>query len=96
MTLCSRCKRRETAPGLRRGVEVNSLQWCRHCLDVQLAGKKRRKDKADSAKELRGLLGDIHRQGREYVKHRPKVVMELTPGEIEAMLRYKKQRDAGR
>ena len=74
---------------------MDALQQCAHCRAVYQASRKKRKDKANSAKELRGLLGGIHRQGREYMQHRPKVVMELTPGEIEAMLRYKKQRDAG-
>jgi hypothetical protein len=74
---------------------VDALQQCAHCRGAFNKSRKKRKDKANSSKELRGLLGDIHRQGREYMKHRPKIVMELTPGEIEAMLRYKKQRDAG-
>ena len=68
MTLCTRCHRRETAPGLRRGVQVDSLAWCRHCLNVQLASKKRRKDKADSVKELRELLGGIRRQDGTYAE----------------------------
>jgi hypothetical protein len=77
---CSHCQLHPAAPDRKQ---------CSHCLEHERAAYRRRQERKHSAEGLAAMFKDIRRQGRQYVKNRPrKVIIELTPREVEMLERY--------
>jgi ribosomal protein L37E len=79
VTTCSHCGRHEAAP---------DRKLCAQCLATKARARKRANSPAGLKKQVKALA----KYGRGILKdHQDKVIIEMTPGELDLLLKYKER-----